>query len=337
MTKAAQAKMKVNPPLGSLPVLQYCSPQQLQIDSCYQRSLEAAASQALIRRIATHWDWGLCQPLFVARRADGGLFVVDGQHRLEAARLRSDIWQLPCVVTSFASGEEEAAAFVQLNQQRRPLTKLDLFRAALAAGDMEASQIALALKDAGLRLAQGTNNQHMAPGSIANVGGLQHCYRTHGVQVLTAALEALAKAWPGEILRYAGTLFPGLVALVIDQQPLAEPGSTSVNEIAAFAGATSQAEWHARISLALVDSNANRRITAERVFQAAWVEHRQQIAKGLQRSSAAPVQRSVAAPAPRATALLPAGRGWCEQCDQMVSGAVASRCQSQFCKMKSAA
>jgi hypothetical protein len=103
MSRPATTKLKVNPPLGSLPVLQYCSPDQLLIDESYQRSLEAANSQTLIRRIAMHWDWGLCQPLFVARRADGSLYVVDGQHRLEAAKLRGDIWQLPCVVTSFES------------------------------------------------------------------------------------------------------------------------------------------------------------------------------------------------------------------------------------------
>ena len=327
---AATAKPKVNPPLGSLPVLQYCAPDQLQIDPCYQRSLEAAASQVLIKRIAVHWDWGLCQPLFVARRADGGLFVVDGQHRLQAAKLRSDIWQLPCVVTSFASGEEEAAAFVQLNQQRRPLTKLDLFRAALAAGDMESSQIQIALDDAGLRIANGTNNQHMAPGSIANVGGLQQCYRTHGIQVLTAALEALAKAWPGEILRFGGTLFPGIVALIVDQQPLSDPGSPTVAAIAAFAGATSQAEWNARIGRALVDSNVSRRVAAERVFLAAWFEHRQQQASRIERELAAPSVASL-------PSLRPAETAWCEQCDQRRSGAQVAKCLSKFCKLKVAA
>jgi hypothetical protein len=49
------------------------------------------ASQALIRQIARHWDWDLCLPLVVSRRADGSLYVIDGQHRLAAARIRGDI------------------------------------------------------------------------------------------------------------------------------------------------------------------------------------------------------------------------------------------------------
>jgi ParB-like chromosome segregation protein Spo0J len=69
------------------------------------------------------WDWSLCQPLAVAKRDDGGLMVVDGQHRLEAARLRGDIEDLPCVVTAYRNAGDEAAAFVALNQQRRPLAR----------------------------------------------------------------------------------------------------------------------------------------------------------------------------------------------------------------------
>lgn len=69
MTKptSAAARPKLNPALGTLPVLQYCAPDQLKVDESYQRSLETGPSQTLIRRIAIHWDWGLCQPLIVAR------------------------------------------------------------------------------------------------------------------------------------------------------------------------------------------------------------------------------------------------------------------------------
>ena len=58
------------PMRGSPPTLQFVALEQLQVDSAYQRSLETKTSQALIRRIATNWDWSLCQPLAVARRAD---------------------------------------------------------------------------------------------------------------------------------------------------------------------------------------------------------------------------------------------------------------------------
>lgn len=275
MTSPATTKLKVNAPVGQLPVLQYCSPEQLLIDESYQRSLEAGSSQTLIRRIAVHWDWGLCQPLFVARRADGGLYVVDGQHRLAAAKLRGDLWQLPCVVTSFKNAEEEAASFVALNQQRRPLTQLDLFKASLAAGDFEASQIMVALEDAGLALANTTNNQIMQAGRVVNVGGLKNCYRSHGVQVLTAALDVLAQSFKGEVLRYAGTIFPGLAAIVADE--INRDGKFAEGDLfclmTEMVCGAAQSDWVQEINLAMAAGEASsRRDAAAVIFRKAWAE-----------------------------------------------------------------
>jgi hypothetical protein len=135
MSRPATSRLKVNPVLGMRPSLEFRRLAELRIDPSYQRTTEAGASQTLIRRIAMFWDWSLCQPLAVAKRDDGALMVVDGQHRLEAARLRGDIDDLPCVVTAYRNAGDEAAAFVALNQQRRPLSQIDLFKAALAAED----------------------------------------------------------------------------------------------------------------------------------------------------------------------------------------------------------
>lgn len=75
-------KIRNAPAKGSLPVLQYLTPGQLQVDASYQRSIENGQSRSLIARIAKDWNWDLCQVLVVSRRGDQGLFVVDGQHRL---------------------------------------------------------------------------------------------------------------------------------------------------------------------------------------------------------------------------------------------------------------
>lgn len=72
MVKAANVKLKVNPPLGNLPALQWMLVSQLQVDGSYQRSVEGGESQTLIRRIAQHWNWDLCQPLIVSRRVTDG-------------------------------------------------------------------------------------------------------------------------------------------------------------------------------------------------------------------------------------------------------------------------
>jgi hypothetical protein len=266
---------KCNPIMGELPVLQYCALEQLCIDESYQRSLEAANSITLIRRIATFWDWGLCQPLYVSRRADGKLYVVDGQHRMAAATLRGDIWQLPCVVRAFDSAAAEAAAFVALNQERRPLNKLQIFKAALAAGEMEAAQIVIALDDAGLTIASTTNLDNCPPGAVSFVAGLQLCYRAHGIQVLTTALNVLARSYKGQVLRYGGTLFPGIVAIVADETE-ADSGFADgwkLGLMTEMVGGAEQTEWLKDVMGAIAnDPTLNRRSVSMKVFREAWAE-----------------------------------------------------------------
>ena len=149
---------KLAPQRGTLPVLQYCTPDQLGVDPLYQRDLDARSRQ-LINRIAGNWDWNLFQPLVVARRDDGRLFVVDGQHRLAAARLRRDVMQLPCVIFASAAPAEEADVFVKLNQERRPLSAYALYNAALATGDEAAIALDTILRQTGWSFVGGADTR----------------------------------------------------------------------------------------------------------------------------------------------------------------------------------
>jgi hypothetical protein len=264
----------------------------------------------------------LCQPLFVARRADGGLYVVDGQRRLAAAVLRGDIPQLPCVVSHFDSADKEAAAFVALNQQRRPLNALDLFKAALAAGDAEATKIKAALDQAGLRLANHTNNQQMRAGQVANVGGLQRCLRSYGDQVLTTALRVLSRAYQQQVLRYAGSIFPGIVAVVAGELNNRTAANDLVDGLAPFIAHDAQHEWYRRFAQAIADDHTLKRAqAAEKVLRRAWVEFS---------------QARLGRPALPASAVIlkPGEVAWCEQCERRVSGSRAAQCASAFCSLK---
>lgn len=191
MSRPGTDRLKFNAPLGTLPALQYLLPAQLDIDPSYQRSLETDGSQTLVRGIAQHWNWDLCQPLVVARRDDGKLYVIDGQHRLAAARLRGDIQQLPAVVVQYASAQDEAASFVLLNQQRKPLSKIDLFKAAVASGDRTATAIVAAMERTGLSLAPHTNFTAWKPGMVANIAGIEAAWRTYGSEVTTLAMRLM--------------------------------------------------------------------------------------------------------------------------------------------------
>ena len=76
---------------------------ELHIDESYQRSL-----QNHVKVIARDWNPTKCDPLKINFRADGFFYVWDGQHRLEAARLRG-IKYLLCDIVVGLTQEQEAS------------------------------------------------------------------------------------------------------------------------------------------------------------------------------------------------------------------------------------
>jgi hypothetical protein len=234
-------KLAFNAPLGAPPTLEWVPVGGIGVDPAYQRSTDNELSQTLIRKIARFWDWNLCQPLSLTRRADGSLWAVDGQHRLAAAKLRGDIPHLPCVVARYATSADEASAFVALNRQRKPLTAVDLFKAALAAGDEQAHQVMNAITGAGLSVAPHSNYTAWKPGMLFCVPGIQRAWQRRGPVVTRNALSALAEAFNGQVLRYAGLLLDGLYDVYAD--PAAQGGSFDPDLFIETLGAGEQIDW----------------------------------------------------------------------------------------------
>lgn len=273
MTEAAFPK-----PIGTMPTLTFLLLDQLEIDEAYQRSIDTPGSQSMIRQIARGWNWDLCQPLFVARREDGRMFVVDGQHCLAAARLRGDIAQLPCIV-SFTNGvTQEARLFSEFNRRRRPPSPLDLYFSDLAAGDDIAHGIAAALKDAGMRMARHGTTPAYKPGEIGNIGGLRRCLQLHGQDVLTAALQAASKGWPGHRLNQFGTIFPGIAEIMRHERALARKAqgwalNARVQAVAPFLGRKQHTDWNALILRRKGEQpGTNLAVVAAEVMLAHWTK-----------------------------------------------------------------
>lgn len=327
MSRPATSRLKCNAPLGRMPVLQFIPPAELLIDAGYQRSLDAEPSKTLIRKIAQFWNWDLCQPLVVARRANSDLFVIDGQHRLEAAKMRGDIAQLPCVVVEYTSAADEAASFVHLNQQRRPLTRIDLFKAAVASEDPEACAIIEALHRAGLSIAPHSNYTVWKPGMVSNIGGIEAAWRKHGARCTERALVVLGRAWTGEVLRYAGTLFPGIAAICGE-----DGDKLDVGLLCGMLGGETQDSWRRRILQRRTDDpNLKFAAASAAVLSDAWRER--------VRPSPAPAPPQRFTPRRKIVsedvASSPGdGKRWCSQCEARVHLTAATTCKSRFCKLR---
>jgi len=195
--------------IGSPPTPAFVLVDNLLVDDSYQRSIEGGASQKLIVNIAENWDWRLCLPLLVSRR-QGQLYVIDGQHRLEAARLRGDIRDLPVVVFDFDDPKAEAELFVQANRARRPMQKLDDFHADLAAGGAESVAVNKVVTDAGLVIGRNGAWQMLKPGEVVFVQAVKRAMKSFGPQTATRALRMMAQAFPDSPLVAGAAIFEGL-------------------------------------------------------------------------------------------------------------------------------
>jgi hypothetical protein len=151
---------------------------ELRIDPEYQRK----SKEAKILAMARAWSWVGCGALLVADR-EGCFFVMDGQHRLLAARKRSDITTLPCIVFSTESAGQEAQGFLVSNTLRRPISGLDRFKALLVAG-VHSARVLEELMDSAGRV----------PADKAD-GGSIRCLSTL-VSLVEADENNFRKVWP---------------------------------------------------------------------------------------------------------------------------------------------
>lgn len=133
----------------------------LKIHPSYQRH---AAGKKVVD-IASSWSWIACGAIVVADRG-GEFWVIDGQHRVLAAKNRADIDLLPCVVFATESVAQEAQGFLDLNTQRKAMSSIDRFRALLVAGN----DIAIFVDSEFKRLGIVANNSGHGTRNIKSVG-----------------------------------------------------------------------------------------------------------------------------------------------------------------------
>lgn len=223
LVKATGEKpLKLKPMIGVPPSPQFVAVETLLVDDTYQRSIEGGSSQKLIVKIAENWDWRLCLPLLVSRR-DGRLYVIDGQHRLEAAKLRGDIAHMPVVVFDFDDPKAEAELFVQANRSRRQMSKLDDFHAAVVAGDLKAVATDEVVTSAGLTVGRIQAWQYWKPGEVVFVTAIQRALHSQGKAVVEQALRIIARAFDGLVLVGVGAIFEALCTLMQEREKQGAP------------------------------------------------------------------------------------------------------------------
>ena len=177
---------------------------ELNVDHAYQR----AVSETKVKTLAKHFDIDHVGVLYCNMRQDGTMWVIDGQHRRQAALSVGDITTLPAIVYEGLTTEQEARLRLSFHD-RKPDTALDVFRLRLGMLD----PVALRIKDIVHRVGYTISETRKgAKNTVACVGVLQTIEREKGMVVLARVLTVAKKAWPDDALGHSGIILGGLSA-----------------------------------------------------------------------------------------------------------------------------
>ena len=118
---------------------------EINIHPAYQRHMV----NSKVLEIAKAWSWLACGVIIIGERSNE-FWAIDGQHRVAAAKKRNDITELPCLIFSTESVEQEARGFLDVNTGRKPVSGIDKFKASIATGDENAKFVAGLLSEVGV-------------------------------------------------------------------------------------------------------------------------------------------------------------------------------------------
>ena len=323
---------KRGPQTGTPPSLEFVAVDRLQVDPAYQRATDGPHSRKIVFGMVREWKWALCQPLVVARRTDGSLFILDGQHRHAGAIERGDIAHLPCVILSNIDQAGEATAFVDLNTKRQRLSQLDIFNGMLAAGDTNAIQTAALLEQTGWRIRRSSDTQGFKAGDLVCAPMLARELKRRGPAPIGFALAALRKADPDQPVTSTANLLTALIRIYTPKHKsdrMAQRLALRAPGLWISAGAEiAEGEGCSRINglIFAIERAADEKPPAQKP-----------------KAPPAPPPAPVRKPAKQFSIAKPArifdqeNRAWCDQCQTRVTQKTAAQCQTRFCSLKQVA
>lgn len=159
--------------------------EDLNVDEHYQRTLD----HGLVNRIAQNWNAAAADPILVSKRADGTMWIVNGQHRAAGAKQAGHTKIMARVVEGLdRAGEAELRL---RGNTRRGDTAQERFRAQVAAGHQQSIDILQVCADFETQINY-TPNVHTGINSVSAVEALYE--KDKGV-TLVRVFEVIQDAW----------------------------------------------------------------------------------------------------------------------------------------------
>lgn len=175
--------------LGRNARLEWLRADALQRPGNYQRRVRRDKVEAIMNA----FDPDGLAVFAVSRRDDGGDYVMDDQHRLEAVLgLGMGHRLLLCVVYEGLAIEDEERMFVLINRERLALSRQESFAVRSRREDVVAETIADVLGEFGVKLVSGPRT---GPFEVSALGALEEIDRRAGERGLRMVVGLLAAAW----------------------------------------------------------------------------------------------------------------------------------------------
>jgi len=156
----------------------------------YQRMSENNSPRR-IRKMINNFNSDLLSTITVSLR-NGKYYVVDGQHRVLAAR-SVGLKALRAEVHNNLTKEDEAALFVMLNSSSTKVNKIQIYNAHVIAKDPTTLRIKFIAASNGLKIGSWTEDN-----TLSAYGTLEKVYTTLGEDLLDVALHLIKSTWGGD-------------------------------------------------------------------------------------------------------------------------------------------
>ena len=179
---------------GLIPDMDWIAIDKLIIDSSYQRDTSSKRSKANVAKIVKNFAWAKLTPLTVAQLDNNTYAVIDGNHRLEAAKQLGDIDELPCWIIPNATTAGQADSFLDINLVRNPVNNWSIFKAQLARGDKKAVDVEAFLNACNIEVP--FNGYCSKPNHTLAIACISKHLQQHNDVYLKEIFPLILKAWP---------------------------------------------------------------------------------------------------------------------------------------------
>lgn len=163
-----------------------------------------------VKRLTDEWQLELCEPLAVCPDGDGKCSVVEGQHRLLAAR-KNDVKHLPVVKHFLDDPGDRMALHYSLQGAKRPDSAFDKYRMRAESGHFpDFTKLNKGLHDRGLEVVDGTATSN----TLACAGALSAAVSAHGPDPVLEAIDVLEDAFGRSATTWQAYAVAGMAELL---------------------------------------------------------------------------------------------------------------------------